>query len=112
MPDKPHLPEGELLSRIRQLIQEGRLPLFLSGDVMAGYGGRGDVCSACDKEILAEHVVYEVTDSRGGAKMAFHVSCHTVWQLECARLVAEKNHAEAGDRSDPNLDLPGQSVRL
>ena len=91
MPYGPRLPQEEILRRVRQRIQEGRLPVALSSDITAGYGGAGDMCCVCDEEIISKHVEYEFTDSRDGAHLPFHLVCHTVWQLECIRRISEQD---------------------
>ena len=89
MPYGPRLSEGELRSRVLERIAAGHLPVALSKDLMAGYGGSGDMCPVCDQEILSEHVEYELTDPRDGSQLTFHLHCHVVWQLECVRRIRE-----------------------
>ena len=54
---------------------------------MWGGRGAGEICALCDKPILAEEVEYEVEAYTDGAKRAFqfHILCHSVWVLACAR---------------------------
>jgi hypothetical protein len=89
MPYGPRLSEDELFSRARERIKEGRLPLVLSKDLIAGDGGSGDMCCVCDQEILSAHVQYELIDPRDSSQLTFHLACHAVWQLECVRYFRE-----------------------
>jgi hypothetical protein len=84
------LSEDELLSRVRKRIDDGSLPAILARDLLAGFGGYGDMCHVCDQEILSAHVEYEVTDPSDGRQLTFHLSCYLVWQLECVRRIQRR----------------------
>ena len=89
MPYGPRVAEDELLSRVRERIRDGRLPVALSAEIISGYGGSGDVCCVCEQEILPSHVQYELTDPRDASQLTFHLNCHMIWQLECVRRLRE-----------------------
>ena len=86
----------ELRSRVRERIEDRRLPVALSRDMWAGYGS-GRMCCVCDDGISSDSVEYEVTDPRNGAQLVFHLSCHAIWQLECVRRIDQRS---GGDRRD------------
>lgn len=102
----PRLSEDELFSRVRERIRQGQLPVVLSKDVAAGYGGSGDVCRICDQVILSTHVEYELTDPRDGSQLALHLSCHAVWQRECVRRIARQRRKRARDTPDADPRSP------
>src|SRR6267142_2688370 len=79
----------------RECLASGRLPRMHSQCIWGGYG-RGDVCSLCGEPIRSTEVEFEVPESEEGgmhaghrhaaptAALKFHITCHAVWQLECA----------------------------
>ena len=78
----------------RECLESGRLPRMHSQCIWGGYG-RGDVCSLCGEPIRSTEVEFEVPEPEGGgqdghshaapaATLKFHITCHAVWQLECA----------------------------
>jgi hypothetical protein len=69
--------------RVRQHLENGQLPVMLPKQIAAGYGS-GRACAACDQPITSAQAEYEVDDDRG-RRLRFHLGCHSVWQLECAR---------------------------
>ena len=102
MPYGPRLSEHELRARIRQCIDDGRLPVALSQEMAAGYGSRG-ICDGCGEHIDSDHVEYEVTDPRDDSQLLFHLSCHAIWQLECLRRMA------GSEASMPSMGSHGPS---
>ena len=90
MPYGPRLSQDEILQRVRQRLEDGRLPVALSSEIIAGYGGAGDMCCVCDEEITSAHIEYELDDPRDHGPLTFHLSCHAVWQLECVRRISEQ----------------------
>ena len=79
----------------RECLASGRLPRWHSQYIWGGYG-RGDVCSLCGEPIRSTEVEFEVPEPEDGgqrdghrtaapaAALKFHITCHTVWELECA----------------------------
>jgi hypothetical protein len=83
----------------RECLASGRLPRMHSQCIWGGYG-RGDVCSLCGKPIRSTEVEFEVPESAEDGPHAghrplapahepapalkFHITCHDIWQLECA----------------------------
>jgi len=79
----------------RECLASGRLPRMHSQCIWGGYG-RGDVCSLCGEPIRSTEVEFEVPEaadgdghpdhhhSAPGTALKFHITCHAVWQLECA----------------------------
>ena len=79
----------------RECLESGRLPRMHSQCIWGGYG-RGDVCSLCGEPIRSTEVEFEVPEPEAaalhadhwqttlGTALKFHITCHAVWQLECA----------------------------
>jgi hypothetical protein len=79
----------------RECLESGRLPRMHSQCIWGGYG-RGDVCSLCGEPIGSTEVEFEVPEPEDGSRhddyrhaaagtaFRFHITCHAVWQLECA----------------------------
>ena len=69
----------------RECLASGRLPRMQSRCIWGGYG-RGDICSLCGEPICPSEVEFEVPEPEDGATRAFkfHITCHAIWQLECA----------------------------
>lgn len=84
VPTDSQLRDQDLRLRIRRLIEQGVLPVMVPKQIAAGYGS-GAVCVGCEKPITATHVEYEIEDCRDGRRLRFHLGCHVVWQIECAR---------------------------
>jgi hypothetical protein len=87
----PFMPRELYLQRTaRECLATGRLPRMHSQCIWGGYGC-GDVCSLCGEPIRSTEVEFEVPEPEDGAWHAapgtafkFHITCHAVWQLECA----------------------------
>jgi len=84
MPTESQLRDHDLRVRIRRLIEQGVLPVMVPKQIAGGYGS-GDLCVACEKPITGTQVEYEIEDFRNGRSLRFHLGCHVVWQIECAR---------------------------
>ena len=85
------MPENELLQRVQQRIDEGRLPVTRPSLISAGYGTGSARCAVCDLAILADQVVYEIDDPRDiDEPLAFHFSCYVIWQRHCAQRLASR----------------------
>ena len=84
MPYIPLLSEHEIRSRLQQRIEDGRLPVALSNNVIAGYGS-AYTCSGCGEQISSDKVEYELAEVCDGGQLMFHRGCHAIWQLECVR---------------------------
>jgi hypothetical protein len=79
----------------RECLANGRLPRMHSQCIWGGYG-RGDICSLCGEPIRSTEVEFEVPEPEEAgqhdghshadpaAALKFHITCHDVWQLECA----------------------------
>ena len=83
MPTESQLRDTALRLRVRERIENGRLPMMVPTLIEAGYGS-GEVCVACDQPITSTQVEYELADCRDGRLLCFHLGCHVVWQIECA----------------------------
>jgi hypothetical protein len=83
MPIESQLRDTALRLRVRERIEDGRLPVMVPTRIDAGYGS-GHVCVACDQAITSTQVEYELADYRDGRPLYFHLGCHVVWQIECA----------------------------
>jgi len=90
MPAEPVCPESELLPRVQQRINDGRLPVAMPALISAGYGIGTDVCRVCDRAISAEQAMYEINDPRNSEPLTFHFACYVIWQRECARLSSRR----------------------
>lgn len=84
MPTESQLQDTALRQRVRQLLENGHLPVKLPRRVRAGYGS-GRLCDACDQPITSTQVEYEVEDESDGRRLSLHMGCHVIWQIECAR---------------------------
>jgi len=84
MPTESQLHDTALRLHVRELIENGRLPVILPRQISAGYGS-GCVCVACGQPITDTQVEYDIEDDRNARQLSFHLGCHVVWQLECAR---------------------------
>jgi hypothetical protein len=82
MPTEWPARDSALRLRVRELIENGRLPPMVPSQIAGGYGS-GRVCAACDHPITSCQVEYEVNDERNGSRLSFHLGCHVMWQLEC-----------------------------
>jgi len=83
MPGESQVRATTLRLRVRERIENGRLPAMAAQQIACGYGS-GRACAACDEPITSAQVEYEVADERYGSKLSFHLGCHLVWQLECS----------------------------
>jgi len=87
MPTESQLQDPALRRRVRQLIENGQLPVMLPRQILAGYGS-GCVCAACGHPITSTQMGYEVERDRDADSLSFHLGCHVVWQLECSRRIS------------------------
>jgi hypothetical protein len=84
MPTESQLRDADLRVRIRRLIELGVLPVMVPKQIVGGYGS-GHLCVGCERAITDTQVEYEIEDYRDGRSLWFHLGCHVVWQIECAR---------------------------
>ena len=64
MPTESQLRDTALRLRVRERIENGRLPAMAPSWIAGGYGA-GRVCAACDEPITSTQVEYEVNQERG-----------------------------------------------
>jgi len=83
-----NLHDFDLYALIGRMIDDGRLPVLLPGDITSGYGS-GSKCDACDHPITHTQIEYEVGDST--AQLNLHLECYVLWQIECVRRLKERN---------------------
>ena len=78
--------ETELRRVAHEKIEKGQLPHLVPKSMWGGKGA-GQRCALCDKAIEAEDFELAVEQRLGGKAQAlhFHVFCHSLWKLECAR---------------------------
>lgn len=105
MPTESQLRDGELRARIRQRIDDGRLPVMLPRRINAGYGS-GHTCRACDQPITRDEVEYEVDDYRDGSPLSFHLGCHVIWQIECVQKTKQQRPDVPGAPADSAVGKP------
>ena len=90
------LKDAALRLRVCRLIENGLLPAMVSGRVTAKCGS-GRACAACDQPITSSQTEYEVEDYSHGRRLRFHMGCHVVWKMECARA---RHEVDEGRQSD------------
>jgi hypothetical protein len=80
------LPSEPELSRIAHArIEDGQLGCEPPAATWGGYGD-GTLCELCGEPIGPADVEYEVQMvAHRGRTHRFHLLCHTVWRVECAR---------------------------
>jgi len=83
MASESRLGDLALRLRVRQLIQNNRLPVVTPKRILAGYG-TGEVCAVCGQPITNTQVEYDIEDASHDGRLIFHMRCHAIWQLECA----------------------------
>jgi hypothetical protein len=83
MSTEPVLPEEALRSRVRQLMETGRLPAMRPMSIIAGYGG-GQRCAVCDQAIASSMLKYEVL-APDKQPLRFHFACFVIWQRACPK---------------------------
>jgi len=82
----PQFRGAEVRARVRQLIEQGKLPVAPSIQRMATRYGTGQTCAGCDQRITSAEMEYAVEGA--GTPLCFHLGCRLIWQLECAQLLA------------------------
>ena len=82
-PFGPGMPFVQLREIAREGLSQGRLPVVKARHLKAGYGGFGNRCELCGRQIERAQVEYYVTDVRDGRSLPFHLFCHAAWQWEC-----------------------------
>jgi LSD1 zinc finger len=83
------LPETQLIRRVQQSIDAGRLPLIVPPLISASYGAGSVRCAVCDLVIRPDQVMYEIGDPRLTDELfSFHFGCYVIWQRECAQRFA------------------------
>jgi len=85
MPFPQH--ELDLKTLAADRIRQHLLPTELPNTVWAGQGS-GEPCSLCDRTIDKSEMEYELDAPapRANSVVRLHLRCHTLWQLELARL--------------------------
>ena len=86
MATDPQFRDTVVKGRVRQLLQQGRLPLAPPTQRMAAGYGSGHACAACEQQITSAQMEYAVEGA--GTPLRFHLGCRLIWQLECAQLTA------------------------
>jgi hypothetical protein len=86
MATDPQFRDAVLRRRVRQLIEQGRLPLAPPPQRLAAGYGTGHTCAACDEQITSAQM--ECSVEAAGIPLWFHLGCRLIWQLECAQLPA------------------------
>jgi hypothetical protein len=114
MPSESQSRDTALRLRVRELIENGELPVMVPEQIEAGYGS-GRACVACDRPITSSQVEYEIEDSRDSHPLTFHFGCHVMWRLECSRV--KGNHSlphsvGPGEISREDPSVPLKRVRL
>lgn len=92
----PSIPEEKLRALVCERIERGALPIVLVRAVDAGYGNN-DSCRVCSESILQTQIAYDVRESPLG-RLAFHMTCYALWQLECAQHIQKAEANSALDR--------------
>jgi hypothetical protein len=95
MPTESQLPDRELEGRVRQRIEDGRLPVTRPEHIDGGYGS-GRPCAACEQLIAPTKIEYEVIDPRNGQRLPFHFACYVSWQRECTQRMAGPEQRRTG----------------
>jgi hypothetical protein len=115
MPTESQLRDTALRLRVRQLIENGELPVMVPEQIDAGYGS-GRACVACDRPITSTQVEYEIEDYRDRHPLTFHFGCHVLWRLECSRVKGKHSFlphsVESGEVGREDLSEPLRRVRL
>lgn len=76
--------EQELRALARERIAKGELPAKPALRMWGG-DGTGRLCSLCREQVQPGQIEFEVESGR--YSLIFHMTCQSVWQLECV------NHA-------------------
>ena len=83
MATDPQFRDAVVRRRVRQLIEQGRLPLAPPTQRMSANYGTGHTCAACDEQITSAQM--ECAVEGAGIPLWFHLGCRLIWQLECAQ---------------------------
>jgi hypothetical protein len=78
--------ETELRRVARDRISKGKLPRTVPRRMWGGQGA-GRICALCDEGIKPAEMELELEQRIDGnlQSFRFHVVCHSLWQIECAR---------------------------
>ena len=83
-------PEATIPATIADMIckklDAGTLPVNSPRKLWAGQG-TGQLCGACEQQILSSHAEYELEYDDGGPVPRFHAACHALWEEERLRRV-------------------------
>ena len=98
MPTESQLRDAGLRLRIRERIEDGRLPAMIPKAILAGYG-EGNLCLACDQPITPTQIEYEVDYQADGLRrrLRLHLGCHVVWQIECHKSISERHYGQVSE---------------
>jgi hypothetical protein len=93
MPTESQLRDTALRLRVRERIEDGRLPVMLPKAIFAGYGA-GNLCLACDQPITPAQIEYELDHDVNGSpyRQRLHLGCHVIWQIECHERISGQRH--------------------
>jgi hypothetical protein len=97
MNTESQLRDTALRLRVRERIEDGRLPVMLPKAISAGYGA-GNLCLACDQPITLTQIEYEVDHDVNGSpiRLRLHLGCHVIWQIECHKLIWGQRQRQPG----------------
>jgi hypothetical protein len=70
----------------RRIIQQW-LPVIFPAIIRPQHGSDAK-CEVCGQRIDRYRIEYQVTDTRDGYELAFHLLCYRAWQVECRFLLA------------------------
>jgi hypothetical protein len=102
MPIGSTLSETQLRWMAVARITDGRLPVILA-PILRPRHGFDELCRVCERRIDQYRFKYQVTDARDGNHLSFHLICYRHWQLECRRLLAQRDGGTngCGDSAKP-----------
>jgi len=101
MPTESQLRDVQLHARIRQLVDEGWLPIVLPDMIEAHYGSNSK-CYACDQPVTDGQIEYDAGDPRDrSALLRLHMGCFVLWQIECVRRIRNQQRDHRIDQRGP-----------
>jgi hypothetical protein len=86
MPTEAQLSDAALKTRVRELVDNGTLPVVISNRIVASYGLEDHTCVCCGLKIEPQQVEYQADDPRRKERpLHLHFGCHVLWQIECVK---------------------------